>query len=1747
MQNNLPIVFHELFQLPSLGIDPNSIGFSKVTMESDKYIAVREMNQQRGSQDIIIIDILNPQQQLRFPVSADSALMHPSKQLLALKAQNLLQIFDINGKSRVKDYTATEEIVFWRWISETALALVTPTQVYHWSMEPNVQPQKMFDRHASLSGCDIVNYRTDEAQKWLLLSGYAARNNQIAGQMQLYSVEKNVTQPLEGHACVFVPFLVEGSSKPSTLFCLANKTQTGVKLFVIEVEQGDTNAPKFGAGQGRIAVDVNFPLEAAADFPIAMQVSQKYDVIYMITKFGFVYLFDIETGSSIYSNRISSETIFVTAPHVSTSGILGINKKGQVLSVSVDKDKIVPFITSTGNYSLAISKASRNNLPGADDLFQKQFDQLFNQGLYKQAAQVASKSPNQVLRSNNTIKKFQSAPPIQGQPAPLLQYFSVLLETSKLNKIESLELCKPVFAQQRNQLIEEWLNNDKISCSEELGDIARQYDLKLSLQIYYLAEAKAKVVTLFAELGQFDKIIAYTKQVGYQPDWNQLFQLVLSRGNEQTALGFAQLLVKGGEGGGSLINSNTVVDQFVQRGMIQQATSILYDVVKDNKENDGPLQTKLLEINLMHGHPQVADALLGNKVFSFYDKNRIGKLCESVGLYHRSLENYSDFKDKKRVIMNTHLIPAELVLKEFSSFDKDQGLEILRELLRVNIRQNLNIVVEVSAQYSDAFEPKFLIEMFETAQSNEGLFRYLNRIVNFSTDGDVHNKYIQAAAKMNQVSEVERVCKESDYYDSESIRDFLMEAKLQDQIPLIIVCDRFGYVPMLTSFLYRNNYSKYIEAYVQQINPANTPLVVGALLDNDCNEDYLKNLLQTVGNKCPAQELVAEAEKRNRLRIIQSWLEGRKNEGSQDVEIHNALVKIYVDTNNDAKKFLEENQFYDSRNVGKYCEDRDPYLAYVAYRRGLCDAELIELTNNQGMFKDQARYLVERQDAKLWASVLSDSNKYKRNVIDQVVQTALPESKNPIEVSSTVQAFMTAELPNELIELLEKIVLESTTEFSTNKNLQNLLILTAIKADKSRVKDYIVRLNNYEAPDIAKIAIQNELFEEAFTIYSKFNLNVEAIDVLIANLQSIDRASEFAKKIDKPEVYSKLARAQLDNGLVELAIESYIKAEDPEYHIDVISASNKEKLFKQLVKYLLMCRKKVKNPTIESELVYAYAKLDSLSDLEEFISGPNSANIQNVGDRCYAEGLYEAARILYNNISNYSRLSSALLKLKKFSQAVDSARKANSLKTWKEVCFACVDAEEFRFAQLAALNIVIHPDHLDEVSRHYTNSGHWDELIKLLEQGIGGERAHNNMFSELACLYSKFKPEKLMEHLKLFHSKLNKNKVIRECENNLQWAEATFLYINNNDPDSAIKTMMFHDVDCWEHVQFKDTISKVSTGELCYKAVQHYIDFHPKRLVDLLSSLTPRIDQTRLVQLVRQQKQLPLVQTYLESVQDTNVQAINEALNELYVESHDYEKLRSSIDTHNNFDPMSLSQSCEKNDQIEFRRIAAYLYRKNQKFEQSIELSKADKLWKDAIDTAAESQNPELAESLLTFFVENDNQEGFASTLLTCYDIVRPDVALELAWRNNILDFVMPYLVQIIREYTHKIDSIEKSIEERNKKEQNTPSGFKGEPTFEGVNVQGGSLGGYPPSHLGLQPPGGLNQYPVSLNNQYPLSNNQFNPNIGLQPPGSLGHYPPNIGLQPPGGFGLQPPGSLGGLPLGNLPPMGGSYNPNPY
>lgn len=225
-----------------------------------------------------------------------------------------------------------------------------------------------------------------------------------------------------------------------------------------------------------------------------MQLSKRHKILYMATKYGFLHLYDLETAACLYMNRISGETIFVTAEHESSSGIVGVNRKGQVISVTVDEQTIVPFILNTlNNPELAIKLASRADLPGAEDIYIQQFQQLFSSGKFSEAATTAANSPRGILRTPQTIDQFKAVPVQAGQLSPILQYFGILLEKGKLNKYESLELARPVLVQGRKQLLEKWLKEDKLDCSEELGDIVRAHDMNLALSVYLRANIPNKV------------------------------------------------------------------------------------------------------------------------------------------------------------------------------------------------------------------------------------------------------------------------------------------------------------------------------------------------------------------------------------------------------------------------------------------------------------------------------------------------------------------------------------------------------------------------------------------------------------------------------------------------------------------------------------------------------------------------------------------------------------------------------------------------------------------------------------------------------------------------------------------------------------------------------------------------------------------------------------------------------------------------------------------------------------------------------------------------------------------------------------------------------------------------------------------------------------------------------------------------------------------------------------------------------
>lgn len=341
---------------------------------------------------------------------------------------------------------------------------------------------------------------------------------------------------------------------------------------------------------------------------------------------------------------------------------------------------------------------------------------------------------------------------------------------------------------------------------------------------------------------------------------------------------------------------------------------------------------------------------------------------------------------------------------------------------------------------------------------------------------------------------------------------------------------------------------------------------------------------------------------------------------------------------------------------------------------------------------------------------------------------------------------------------------------------------------------------------------------------------------------------------------------------------------------------------------------------------------------------------------------------------------------------------------------------------MCGLNIIILAEELENVIHQYEYRGLFQEMMLLLEAGLGLDRTHIGIFTELAIAYSKYRQEKLMDHLKIYWTKINLRQLIPVLEESCQWIELVFCYNHYEEFDNAIMTMIkFGSSGCWDHDLFKTLIVKTTNSELLYNGLRFYLDEHPLLVNDLLQSVSPKIDYDRIVQLFKQWGHLILIKQYLQSVQQVNNFSINDALNELYIEEEDFNSLKSSIEQYSNFDNISLATKLENHKLLQFRRLAALIFKKNKRWRQSLALSRQDNCYKEAMETAAESRDAETAEELIRYFIESQDKENFILSLYVCYDLLRPDTVIELAWKNGWESIIMPYICQVMRDYISKV------------------------------------------------------------------------------------------------------------------------------
>ncbi|OAF64389.1 hypothetical protein A3Q56_07907, partial [Intoshia linei] len=573
---------------------------------------------------------------------------------------------------------------------------------------------------------------------------------------------------------------------------------------------------------------------------------------------------------------------------------------------------------------------------------------------------------------------------------------------------------------------------------------------------------------------------------------------------------------------------------------------------------------------------------------------------------------------------------------------------------------------------------------------------------------------------------------------------------------------------------------------------------------------------------------------------------------------------------------------------------------------------------------------------------------------------------------------------------------------------------------------------------IAKIVLDHHLYEEAFVIYSKFNAEELAIKVLVDSIDDMDRAYEYAEMCDSNIVWSYLAKGQLSHNKIKEAIDGYIRSNDYKNNVEVVECSKKLDRWDDLVRYLQMCKEHIRDSFIETEYCCALAKVNRTSEMEAFISSGTHANLNNVADRCFDDKIYESALMLYKHISNFPKLALTYVHLGMHQEAVDIGRKANNTNTWKNLCYACLEIEEYRLAQICGLNIIIHAEELDEIIKVYWDYGYIDQLINLLEAGLSLERAHMGIFTHLAILFSQFRTNKLSEHLKIFSSRVNMPLVLRAVKEAKLWPELVYLYDKYDEYDNSVITIMEHPVDAWREAHFKDIITKVINVKLYFKAIQFYLDYKPLLLNDLMIAISPRLDAAEAISMFKKLDKISYLTTYLKCIQHCNLGIVNETLNSIYVKEENISALETSISQFTNFNTVKLAEELKVHELVAFRKIAAKLYKTSNRWKQAISLCKNDNFFKDAINYVCQSGNIQQTEELIAWFLEHKHYESFTACLYKCYHLLRLDVVMELAWQHDIMNYCMPFFIQSMRDMTSTVKKLEKNEEERSAKEKNS-------------------------------------------------------------------------------------------------------------
>ncbi|KII68857.1 Clathrin heavy chain 1 [Thelohanellus kitauei] len=719
--NMFPIKLTKKCDLQSLGIPLRLVHPSFITIDSKEYVCL--VDPKGPETDVTVINTSNPDDIRKFSFDSDMVRINPDNKVLAVKTLRKIVVINLETMEQINEASFDEEIMFFKWISVYMIGVVTQTSIYHWSIEDIVAPLLMIQDNRMDSNKEVFDYQVDSTTKWCAVISTTDQHTEPQRKIRVLSFPKEFKYRGDGHVGCFLDLHTLSNPNPTKLFIFTS--QDNGRILVSFREIGITPA-------GNQPFEVQYVnlfevQDNETDVPVGVCGNEKCGILTLITRNGYVYIINVESSDLICAVHLIKDTVAVSVPMAFDYDSVVITRNGYVETVGIDKDNIIPYLFSIDKNVAAFQVSYLSGYPGSENILLEKFNEYFSLGKYVEASKIAARSRGSSIRNAETIIRFKTQSSLlkdkqKAGQLPIFIYFHALLENGKLNQLESMEICNMAFLQNKMTFLQHCFIDDKLECTKELGDLVRPHNLELASSIYLKANCHDKVVEYFAEMGEFQKITRYCKRVKHLPDYTEILHSIIYK-KSKYALKLSVFALRDYE----RLDLEKIGNFFMDVNAEKQYLIFMSRALTKNLPKHAKLQTEFLE-KALELDPQIAEKMIVKKILTHFDKKRIVKACESVGLIERSLELYSNIEDIKRMIILTDTIKLEWLVKYFGSLSVDHCLACLETLLKHNSNQNLSIAVKVAAEYHYLLGTNAIAKVFKDTKCSHGISMVLDAI-----------------------------------------------------------------------------------------------------------------------------------------------------------------------------------------------------------------------------------------------------------------------------------------------------------------------------------------------------------------------------------------------------------------------------------------------------------------------------------------------------------------------------------------------------------------------------------------------------------------------------------------------------------------------------------------------------------------------------------------------------------------------------------------------------------------------------------------------------------------------------------------------------------------------------------------------------------------------------------------------------------------------------------------------------------